>query len=498
MQILFGLQAFLASLLAISVIHARPYIDLGNADGLALDQPRVTVEFFDSEEGSLGPQLANSFLLDTGAERILIAGNALSELQANGYRTSGKIIEQGVSGFSTFDVSIPYQLNYAGTSGTIQTLRQVRALSSASSNFGSFGGIIGMPGMTGRTVSMDFTGFGSNDIFSAFVGVEFSNTLPAGEGHRYTVPLQLIKFPITEPDPPTTASGIPFLTAIVHSPTYKRRGRMLLDTGGQISILSEHFAFALGLDSDGDGNFDNEAVSRTEVGGIGGAISVPILNLGDIAVPTREGTDLVWNNVQGIILEIHPLIDGVFGSDLLTSGWLSAFLGGQDGYIRKAHCDFREAENHRGTLAIDINPLVDIPLPGQADTDLDGNNIPDAWEDLFYNELNSPRADQDNDGIPLLLEHALNTDPTNVDPHPLQLTRVPGGTLKLGFSRNRELPFSRLVLETSPTLGDNSWLPVRAQAISIKPLDSLTDRLEVTIQPPDEVCFFRLRATVLQ
>jgi hypothetical protein len=53
-------------------------------------------------------------------------------------------------------------------------------------------------------------------------------------------------------------------------------------------------------------------------------------------------------------------------------------------------------------------------------------------------------------------------------------------------------------LETSPTLGDNSWLPVRAQAISIKPLDSLTDRLEVTIQTPNEVCFFRLRATVLQ
>ena len=498
MQIPIRFAPWLTWLMVTFPAHSRPHVDLGNSDGLALDQPRVTVEFTGKNETSLGPETSSSFLLDTGSERILIAGNALSELQLNGYRSNAELTEQGVSGFTTFDVSIPYQLNFAGTSGKIQTLEHVRALSNPSSNFGSFGGIIGMPGMVGRVVSMDFTGFGGDDIFSAFIGVELSTTPPVDHGNRYTIPLQLIDFPIPEPDPPTTASGLPFLTAIVQTPATKRRGRMLLDTGGQISILSEHFAFALGLDSDGDGNFDNEAVTRTEIGGIGGSLSVPILKVGDVAVPTSEGTDLKWNNVQAIILEIHPQIDGIFGSDLLTSGWLSAFLGGEDGYIRQAHCDFREAAEHRGNLLVDINPSLDFPLPGLPDNDLDGDGITDSWEYLFFNELNEPWSDKDHDGIPLLLEHALNTDPTKPDSTPLQITRFSGGNIKLSFTRNRELKFSRLVLESSPTLNTGSWRPTNVVLISASAFDSLTDNVEITIPPPTSDCYFRLKAIALE
>ncbi|MFP6874535.1 MAG: retropepsin-like aspartic protease [Verrucomicrobiales bacterium] len=485
-------------LIAVLSAHSRPFINLGNSDGLALDQPRVAVEFADSNGESLGPDLANSFLLDTGAERILVAGNALSELKLNGYQTNAQIIEQGISGFTAFDVSKPYQLNFAGTSGQVHTLEEVRALSNPTSNFGSFGGIVGMPGMAGRVVSMDFTGFSGDDIFSAFVGVEFPVLLPEDSGHRYTVPLQLIDFPVTEPDPPTTASGIPFMTAIVHAPTARRRGRLLLDTGGQISILSEHFAFALGLDRDGDGNFENEAVSFTEIGGIGGAVTVPILDFGDIAVPTVEGTDLIWKNVQGIVLEIHPLIDGIFGSDLLTSGWLEAFLGGDDGYIWQAHCDFREAAQHHGTLILDINPTLDISLPGAPIIDLDGDAIADDWEYLFFNELNASQGDTDHDGLSLLLEHALNTDPTKPTPEPLVITRTAEGAVTLTFTRNRELKFTKLVVESSPTLGSASWHPVLTAPVTGSPVDSLTETLTLTLPPPAADRYFRLRAVALE
>lgn len=485
-------------LIAVLSAYSRPFVELGNSDGLALDQPRVAVEFADGNGTSLGPDLANSFLLDTGAERILIAGNALSELKLNGYQTNAQIIEQGVSGFTAFDVSKPYQLNFAGTSGQVQTLEGVRALSNPSSNFGSFGGIVGMPGMAGRVVSMDFTGFGGDDIFSAFVGVAFTDFIPESKGHRYTIPLQLIDFPIAEPDPPTTATGIPFMTAIVHAPTAKRRGRLLLDTGGQISILSEHFAFALGLDRDGDGNFENEAVTFTEIGGIGGAVTVPILDFGDIAIPTGEGTDLIWKNVQGIVLEIHPLIDGIFGSDLLTSGWLEAFLGGDDGYIGQAHCDFREAAKHRGTLLLDINPALDIPLPGPQVTDLDGDGIADDWEYLFFSELNASHGDTDHDGLSLLLEHALNTDPTKPDPQPLAINHTAEGTINLSFTRNRELQFSKLFVESSPTLEFDSWTPVIISPETGNPVDSLTETLNLTLSPTTADQFFRLRAIALE
>src|SRR5262245_37631423 len=78
-----------------------PYILLGPADELALDQPRVAVEFFDPINGqSLGPNLANTFLLDTGANSILVVDDAIYELNANGYRTEGTFFEQGVGGFT--------------------------------------------------------------------------------------------------------------------------------------------------------------------------------------------------------------------------------------------------------------------------------------------------------------------------------------------------------------------------------------------------------------
>ena len=65
-------------LLLIPAAHAaRPFVELGAADGIALDQPRVNVEFIDSGDNSLGPDTAASFLLDTGAERILAAASGV-------------------------------------------------------------------------------------------------------------------------------------------------------------------------------------------------------------------------------------------------------------------------------------------------------------------------------------------------------------------------------------------------------------------------------------
>ena len=486
-----------STLANVAEAQSRAQIALGPSDGLALDQPRVAVEFTDAEGASLGPDLANSFLLDTGSERILIASSGLSELVANGYQTDGQFVEQGISGFTTFEVSKPYGLGFVGTGGQVVRLQEVRAISLASANFGSFAGIIGMPGMVGLVASLDFTRFANADIFNAFLGVELSPDLPPGAGHRYSVPLEIIEFPLPEPDPPTTSNGIPFMTVIVHAPTRKRKGRFVFDTGAQVSILSEHMAFLLGLDSDGDGNFDNEAVGSTQIGGIGGALTVPILDIGDIALPTAEGTDLIWGSVQVIIVEIHPEIDGVFGSDLLTSGWIEAFLGGDDGYLQMAHCDFREAAEHRGTLAIDVTDFRDTPAPGLPPMDSDGDHIEDDWECLFFEDLTSPLGDIDHDGLPLLLEHALCSDPTLHDPSPLTIVRNSDGTIALQFPRNRHLPFAELVVEQSPSLEAGSWTRTKAISTTAVLFDALTELVTLTVATAPGELYYRLHAAGL-
>lgn len=487
-----------ALLIGVSAGQGRSIVELGASDGLSLDQPRVSVEFFDAGNVSLGPDIANSFLLDTGAERIVVAGGAFSELDGNGYVTDATVLEQGVSGFTTFDVSVPYRFDFAGTAGDVVTLNDVRALSSATADFGSFGGIVGMPGMVGRVVSLDYSGFGTGDLLDAFVGVDLRTTLPVGNGHRYTVPLELIDFSIVEPDPPTTANGIPFMTVRVDGPFGKRRGRFLFDTGAQISILSERLAFDLGLDVDGDGNFVNEQVSSTQINGVGGVIDVPILNVGSVALPTAEGVDLVWTGVAAIILEIDPRIDGVFGSDFLTSGWLDAFLFGGDGYIQQVQLDFREADEHRGVLGLDITPALDTPAPGLPPVDLDGDDVEDCWELLFYDDLTGPVSDVDQDQLELLMENALNTDPRKFDPNPLQVTANPDGTVTLRFPRNVELPFTELTLQSATSPG-GVWTTPVPDAVETVPYDALTEWVSMVVTPPvaGGPCFYRLHAEAL-
>ncbi len=496
-QRFFVLGAVLLSTLSAA---ARPFVELGPSDGLALDQPRVGVEFIEGNGASLGPEFSGDFLLDTGAERILVAGGALEELEANGYQTDGVIVEQGVSGFTTFDVSVPYRLDFAGSSGDIVTLDGVRALSNPASNFGSFGGIVGMPGMVGRVASLDFSGFGTGDFFDAFVAVDLGSTLPAGNGHRYTVPLQLIEFPLAEPDPPSTAAGVPFLTAVVDGPVRKRRGRFLFDTGAQLSIISEHLAFDLGLDTDGDGDFVNEQVSSTEISGVGGNLTVPILEVGSLAVPTAEGIDLIWTDVAVIILEIDPRIDGVFGSDFLTSGWFEAFLFGEgDGFLQQAQLDFREADQLRGVLALDITAALDTPAPGLPPVDLDGDHVEDEWELLFDDDLNGPLSDADHDQLALLLENALNTDPRHFDASPLRVTPNSDGTVTVRFSRNVELPFTALTLQTATSLdGPGAWSTAVPNSIETTPFDALTEWVSVNLTPPaGGAGFYRLHVEAL-
>jgi hypothetical protein len=247
----------------------------------------------------------------------------------------------------------------------------VRVLSNADANFGSFSGIVGMPAMVGRVSSVDLTPLAYWDLIS----VEFGSAVPAGDGHRYSVPLTLVDFPASgqrEPnDPLPTFSPLPFAQVRLRHVGRGVAGAFLLDTGAQVSIISTAVAFALGMDANGNGTLDDEAIDFTEIGGVGGTIQVPILALDRLALPTGEGVELAWTELEVLVVDVDESIAGIFGMDLLASGWLDVLFGYSDvGYIEQVHFDFLAAGSLAGTMLLDINPdLDDVWIPGDANHD---------------------------------------------------------------------------------------------------------------------------------
>lgn len=343
------------------------YILLGNSDILALDQPRVAVEYFKNTNPpqSMGPSFFNTFLLDTGASGVVVAGPAVDELLDAGYQTVANYYEQGVAGFTEMRVSQAYQVDFAGTSGERNTLTGVRSMSNEELNFGSFGGIMGMPAMVGRTSTIDFTPWATGTDF--FLYNDFSANPPASStGHRYTVPLRLFEFPLTGqefPNDPLPASEpLPFLPGVARHGNRAVQGEYLLDTGAQLSVLSSATAFKLGLDANDNGTFDDEALDFIEVGGIGGTIVVPIVEVNRLAIQTEEGVDLALDGMAMAIVDIDPAIQGIFGMDNLTAGWFNKLVGlsDDDGFYRHVRFDFRDAANLRGEMLLDLTAEYDV------------------------------------------------------------------------------------------------------------------------------------------
>ncbi len=380
------------TMLSASPIAGRPYFDLGPSDGVAWDQPRVTVQFIDELQRAIGPLTFNTWLLDTGANTILAFQTAVGDMTGPpAYQTQGRFAELGIGGTQLFDISKSYQMDFAGDSGERNTRLDTRIISDATRDVSIFGpyGIVGMPAMTERVTTLDFTPWTTIDPLSLdlFMKVDFRDDVPSYSGPRYTVKVdnRYEYFPEPHVIPlggPTPAwADIPYLTAQLKHNEKISQGNFLYDTGAQVSILSQRMAFELGLDSNGDGMLDSKDASfaREEtVGGIGGQTTVPVFLIDEVHVPTEQGPDLVWTDLQWLVLDIDPGIDAVFGFDNMTSGWIeAAAVNGKSGYIMQSHLDFRNYEaTGEGKIYFDINPeihaVVDPNGPGAIVDELGG------------------------------------------------------------------------------------------------------------------------------
>ena len=365
---------------------AGPMIQLGPSDNIAIDQPRVAVEVYRPQpEYSFGPELFNTFLLDTGANGILAVGASVEEMAARGYQVEGTFVETGLAGQVVYDVSAAYSFDFAGTDGARQTLSGVRLMSNAGGDLGGFDGIVGMPGMVNRITTLDLAAMinPGSEFGIDYMHVVFPTSLPPDNAHRYGIPLELVEF---DPGPgivPTYAP-LPYVQVRLAGSGRTAGARLVVDTGAQMSLISTSLAIVIGLDSDGDGSLEDETDTFMPVGGVGGTIYAPVLPVRRLTLPTQQGVDLAWSDLEVLVVDVDPRVQGVVGMDILASGWtepvLEAMFGGSSGssgYFHEIHFDFRQAGALLGSMLVDLDPSRDQRiLPG----DLDGDGDVDFFD----------------------------------------------------------------------------------------------------------------------
>jgi len=347
--------------------QAAGVINLGVSDDFTLSQPVVQVQV-----GRFGALDLNEYLLDTGASGILAGSASSAELRSKGLVTEATYIDYGVAGPQSTGVSKPYDFFFAGTDGMPRTLPATR-MQTSSGDFAFYSGIAGMPLMTGRTVGFNLAS--QADMNDLRIGVAFDVPVsPTLSAHQYSVPLTMVEFPATGQQKPTDPlpanAALPFAPVKAQYGSTTKTANFLLDTGAQQCILSKTMAFDLGLDVNGDGSLDDEAISFQTVAGVGGSVEIPVLRIDALSLRATNDVELLFHDITVGIVDIDPALPGVLGMNVLNSGWemyaLNTFLGmdpGPPGVFSRVDLDFRSAASLHGEMRLSIDASRDAPVP---------------------------------------------------------------------------------------------------------------------------------------
>ena len=340
---------------------ATGVIDLGLSDEFTISQPVVQVQV-----GRFGALDLNEYLLDTGASGILAGAGSSAELRSKGLVTEATYVDFGVAGPQSTGVSAPYDFFYAGTDGVPRTLPAAR-MQTSNGNFAFYSGIAGMPLMTGRTVGFNLAS--QADMNDLRIGVAFDVPIsPTLSAHQYSVPLTMYQFPATGQQNPTDPlpenAALPFAPVKAQYGSTTKTANFLLDTGAQQCILSKTMALDLGLDVNGNGSLDDEALSFQTVAGVGGTVEIPVLRIDALSLRTTNDVELLFRDITVGVIDIDPALPGVLGMNVLNSGWemyaLNTFLGmdpGPRGVFGRVDLDFRTAAaSLQAEMRLSIDP----------------------------------------------------------------------------------------------------------------------------------------------
>lgn len=338
----------------------------------ALDQPELSVVLVDPNTGQVlydpnyqMPVIFDAFI-DTGASSFVI-----SYLQARGYggmvlsleldgSPSGEFVGQwteiGIGGSELGDVTKPYGVRVLngqpGMAGEIDLprftdygehglwVRRQAGIGEDILGFPDPVNIVGMPVISQAVMVMDPTPLVNLDRMATHL---YSPNDP-----NANIPNTNITFGVRMRDfvdanrpgetPPSSWDN-PLVQGISigydDGSAFRSDGgnEWLFDTGASGSFIDFARAKAIGLVPDfiADPNefivyHESAGGPTTEVGGIGGGtVVVPIVTVDEIRIAAAEGFDVVWPNVDVMIMDLGSLdpngLDGVFGMNLLVPAW---------------------------------------------------------------------------------------------------------------------------------------------------------------------------------
>ena len=318
----------------------------GGADAAEIHLPDIQTAAFDQPElyaiikdGSdilpFGPaEYTFEVFVDTGASGFVISKVIVDWFGIGPAHFIGEFTETGIAGEETGDVTLPWTIKVLNGS---LTGADPDPPESAFIDFGEFSlwtrrysdffdefdpiSIIGMPIISQRVMVMDPTPLEELDRMKTFLLPHGDPNIPDAQLNAH-VAIELRQFVPDEPPPgevfPATSDNPVIPGVIVVDDQLGSTGEWLLDTGAAGSFISIAQANAIGL-SDGVTLDDvlDDAEFLTEVGGIGGTAFVPGFVVDEVRVPTTEGFDLVFQNVEIMVLDVAGL-DGVFGMNFLV------------------------------------------------------------------------------------------------------------------------------------------------------------------------------------
>ncbi len=410
---------------------AGPYVDLGPADAFAVDQPRIQLHMVDQNTGTdLGP--GGSVLLDTAANGILVGqlGYLVAELSGTDFQQAtheGQPVfyeELGVAGTSALQVLKPYDVTLIDSTGQSFYHFDTVAMGSEQLSFGSFAAIAGMPLMQGHVIKMDLRALADlgntlggdlDDLLNAFdpfIDVEFADTMPAPTADTYTVPL--VKMPIEYVDDPPVLpdyAPIPMVEGLklkVGNQTIS--STMPVDTGAQTMVITRNTALSLGFTADQLDPF-NPDVTTLPIGGVGdGTVEAPIVLLDELVMPTDQGVDLVFRDIETVVVDIEGL-DGVVGMNILSTGYIEPFIA--------------------AISAMFDGSLNDLIFSAESSDDIDASQLlASEWGYGAFEQVTFDFASED-----WSMALAMNPDANQVVPEPATLALLLIGGSWVGFKR---------------------------------------------------------------
>ena len=340
-----------------------------------LDQPRLTAVMTDGGdviryEGQ--PVVLNAFI-DTGA-----SGTVISNLNAVGYtwlnfwgeeehvpslgldgmpagEFIGQFTEIGIGGGETGDVTRPFGLRVMnGTIGAVtgenfddhsdlfidrgELNFWVRRGPGAAEIVNVLGmvlvdpvNVIGMPLINQGVMVMDPTPMIDEELIETHILPPGDPLIPADTDFTFAMRMQDYVGTAEPGEVLPTSADNPMVqgVSVSHTNPYTSEGvtlsdqEWLFDTGSSSTFLGLQQAWALGLVPDGMPLEEFAPLHAAAggivlpVGGIGGTIDVPIVELEEIRIPATNSNDVVvWRNVDVFVLDIAGL-PGVFGMNLL-------------------------------------------------------------------------------------------------------------------------------------------------------------------------------------